>query len=116
MAPTSAETKARILLAVHSSSAKVAPLTTMASPSAMMTNSEQRSAMCAPSTAQASTEEKPSFGTQKRTAGEMYSQLTAAIHSHSRVSPSDRPPAIHKTAETESQVRMRIALCRTAVW
>ena len=114
MAPISAETKARMLLAVHSSSANVAPLTMMASPSAMMTKREQRSAMCAPSTAQASTDEKPSFGTQNRAAGAMYSQLTAAIHSHSRVSPSDRPPAIHNTAETENHVRMRIALCRTA--
>src|SRR3954453_5562377 len=102
MLPTSAETKAKMLSAVQSSSAKVAPLTTTASPSAMMTKSEQRSAMWPPSTAQASTDEKPSLGTQKRTAGEMYSHVTAAIHSHSRVSPWERPPAIQNTAETKS--------------
>src|SRR6476646_4262532 len=110
MAPASAETKARMLSAVQSSSANVAPLTTTASPSAMMTNSEQRSAMWPPSTAQASTDEKPSFGTQKRTAGETYSIVSATIQNHSRASSGARPPAIHNTAETESQVRMRIAL------
>lgn len=104
-----------MLSAVQSSSAKVAPLTTTASPSAMMTKSEQRSAMWPPSTAQASTDEKPSFGTQNRTAGETYSIASAAIQNHSRASSWARPPRIQRTAEPQSQTRMRIALCRTAV-
>ena len=60
MLPTSAETKAAMFCALQVSSAKVVPVTTMDSPSAMMTNSEQRSAMWPPSTAQDSIEEKPS--------------------------------------------------------
>ena len=45
--------------------AAVAPVTRMDSPSAMMTNNAQRSAMCAPSTRQSVVPERPRPGTQK---------------------------------------------------
>jgi hypothetical protein len=80
MLPTSAARNALIFSGVQASSARVAPLTTMASPSAMMMNSEQRSAMWPPSTAQASTEENPSPGVQNRTAGATYSIASATVH------------------------------------
>src|SRR3954454_5405084 len=103
MAPTNAETKARMLSAVQSSSAKFAPLTTTASPSAMMMKPAQRSAMWPPSTAQASTDENPSPGVQNRAAGEMYSIESATPHSPSRAGPSASPPSIQNTADADSQ-------------
>ena len=39
--------------------------------------------------------------------GDRYSQATASAHSASRVSSCDRPPAIHRTADTHSQASMR---------
>src|ERR1700754_1734524 len=110
MLPTSENTKARMFSVVQLSSAKVAPLTTTASPSAMMMKRAQRSAIWPPSTAQASSDDGPNLGTQNRAAGETYSMMSAMIHSHNLVSPSARPPRIQNTAEVESQARMRMAL------
>ena len=75
----------------------------------------KRSAMWPPSTAQASTEEKPSPGVQKRTAGDTYSIPSATPQSQSRLSPSAKPPSTQNTAEPHSQTRIRIALWRTRV-
>ena len=52
----------RRLSAVQVRSAKVAPVTTMDSPSAMMMKPAQRSAMWPPSTTQSATDEAPYFG------------------------------------------------------
>src|SRR3954467_3099425 len=98
-----ADAKAPTLSAVQARSAKVAPVTTMDSPSAMMMNPAQRSAMWPPSTTQSATSDAPYFGIQKRTAGERYSMPSASAHSSSRAWPSANPPAIQKIADAESQ-------------
>src|SRR5437868_8141431 len=101
MLPTKAERNAPTVSAVQVSSAKVAPSTTMASPSAMMMKPAQRSAMWPPSTAHASTEEKPIPGVQNRTAGATYSMASATIQNARRLSPSANPPRIQNTAEQD---------------
>ncbi len=53
---------AAMLAGLQSSPAKVEPVTSTDSPSAMMMNSEQRSAMWPPSTCQSSTVERPRPG------------------------------------------------------
>src|SRR4051795_5450516 len=83
---------------VQSRSAKVAPVTTMDSPSAMMMNPAQRSAIWPPSTTQSATAEAPYFGIQNRTAGETYSIPRATAQRASRECPSAKPPAIQNTA------------------
>src|ERR1700759_5128805 len=102
-----ADTKAITVSAVHGRSAKVAPYPTMDSPSAMMMNPAQRSAMWPPSTTQSATSDAPYFGIQNRTAGEMYSIASASAHSASREFPSANPPAIQKSADIDSQAVMR---------
>src|SRR3954447_13351636 len=114
-APTNALAKAAILAPVQSSSAKVAPVTTIDSPSAMMMKSAQRSAMCPPSIAQSSTVEAPRRGIQKRTAGEMYSTVSAAPQNAIRDVPSASPPSNQSTADALSQERIRTAFRRTGV-
>src|ERR1700754_411490 len=109
MLPTSADRNARALSVVQLRSEKVAPVTTTDSPSAMMMNPAQRSAMWPPLTAQSPIEDLPSFGTQKRTAGDRYSMASATVQSVSRHWPSAKPPAIQNTAEVDSQTRMRNA-------
>src|SRR4051794_777416 len=96
-------------------SAKVAPVTTMDSPSAMMINPAQRSAMWPPSTTQSATSDAPYFGIQNRTAGERYSIVSATAHSDSRLLPSANAPAIQKIADADSQAVMRIAFMRAGV-
>jgi hypothetical protein len=59
MLPTKAETKAPTVSLVQVRSAKVAPFTTMASPSAMMMKPALRSAIWPPSTAHSSTVDPP---------------------------------------------------------
>ena len=53
------------MAAVQSILAKVAPVTRIDSPSAMMMNRPQRSAICAPSTSQSAVVERPRPGVQK---------------------------------------------------
>src|ERR1700733_10712492 len=93
-------------------SAKVAPVTTMDSPSAMMMKPAQRSAMWPPSTYQSATEDALYFGIQNRTTGETYSMPSATAQSISRWFPSEKPPAIQNIADTDSQTRTRSALAR----
>src|SRR3954469_15402528 len=100
---------------VQASSAKVAPVTTMDSPSAMMMNPAQRSAMWPPSTTQSATSDAPYLGIQNRTAGERYSIARANVHSSSRELPCAKPPAIQKIAEADSHAVMRIAFMRAGV-
>src|SRR6185437_7595773 len=111
-----AERKARMAVAVHVSSAKVAPVTTMDSPSAMMMKPAQRSAMWPPSTTQSATADAPYRGIQNRAAGEIYSITSAIAQSTSRDGPSASPPAIQKIADTDSQAVMRIAFMRASDW
>src|SRR5882762_11026380 len=94
-----ADANAPTVSMVQASSAKVAPMTTMDSPSAMMMNPAQRSAMWPPSTTQSATCDAPYFGIQNRTAGEMYSIASATAHSSSRELPSAKPPAIQNIAD-----------------
>src|SRR5258708_10873440 len=98
-----AEAKALTVSSVQARSAKVAPVTTMDSPSAMMMKPAQRSAMWPPSTNQSATDDAPYFGIQNRTAGEIYSIIRATAQSASRDWPSAKPPAIQKTADIASQ-------------
>src|SRR5437879_4075074 len=108
MLPTKADTKAATVSVVHDSSAKVAPVTTMDSPSAMMMKPAQRSAICPPSTTQSATDDAPYRGIQNRTAGEIYSMPSATAQNAGRNSPSARPPAIQKIADSASHEVMRI--------
>ena len=62
--PRNATRKAQTRAVVAGSDAAVAPVTRMDSPSAIMTNSAQRSAMCAPSTFQSVVFERPMPGTK----------------------------------------------------
>src|ERR1700712_1517402 len=96
-----ADTKAVTVSVVQVRSEKVAPVTTMDSPSAMMMKPAQRSAMWPPSTTQSVTCDAPYFGIQNRAAGEMYSIESATAHSSSRGCPSANPPAIQKTADSD---------------
>src|SRR3954466_15161134 len=110
-----AEPKAPTFSRVQASSAKVAPVTTMDSPSAMMMKPAHRSAIWPPSTTQSETSDAPYFGIQNRTAGETYSIASATAHSVSRALPCAKPPAIQKTAEIDSQAVIRIAFIRATI-
>src|SRR5258708_4923181 len=88
-----AEAKALTVSRVQARSAKVAPVTTMDSPSAMMMKPAQRSAIWPPSTTQSATWDAPYFGIQNRTAGDKYSMPSAMAQSSSRACPSAKPPA-----------------------
>src|ERR1700761_2349597 len=94
MLPSSDARKAITVSPVQVRSAKVAPVTTTDSPSAMMMKPAQRSAMWPPSTTQSETVDAPYFGIQNFAAGEIYSIASAIPHNTSRVCPSVRPPAI----------------------
>src|ERR1700733_7674314 len=98
-----ADANAPTVSMVHVSSAKVAPVTTMDSPSAMMMNPAQPSAIWPPSTTPPPTCDAPYFGTQNRTAAERYSIQSASAHSSSREFPSAIPPAIQNTADSDNQ-------------
>src|SRR3954447_26824720 len=97
-----ADANAPTVSKLQASSANVAPMTTMDSPSAMMMNPAQRSAIWPPSTTQSATSVAPYFGIQNRTAGERYSIASATAHSSSRGAPSAKPPAIQKMADAVS--------------
>src|SRR6476661_3010938 len=114
MLPASTETNALTVSVDQASSANVAPVTTTDSPSAMMTNSAQRSAMWPPSITQSATEDAPYRGIQNRTAGEMYSMPSATAQSSRRISPSANLPAIQKIADSANQAVMRIAFARAS--
>src|SRR6478752_9770865 len=107
-----AETKALTVSGVHVRSAKVAPVTTMDSPSAMMMKPAQRSAMWPPSTTQSATEDAPYRGIQNRAAGETYSIASAIAQSTSRDWLSAKPPAIQKIPDVNSHAVMRTAFMR----
>src|SRR5258708_24095942 len=107
-----ADTKAPPVSVVKARSANVAPVTKVDSPSAMMMNRAQRSAMCPPSTSQSSIEDAPYFGIQNRTAGERYSMPSAMAQRTSREFPSAKPPAIQKMADMASQAAIRTAFKR----
>src|SRR3954470_11027223 len=107
-----ADANAPTVSKVQARSAKVAPVTTMDSPSAMMMNPAQRSAMWPPSTTQSATSDAPYFGIQNRTAGDRYSIASATAHSEIRASPCVKPPAIQNTADADSQAVIRIAFMR----
>src|SRR4051812_1415833 len=64
---------------------------------------------------QSATEDAPYFGIQNRAAGEMYSMPSARAHRTRRTSPSTTPPAIQKTADIDSQTRIRTAFMRADV-
>src|SRR3954447_1608056 len=115
MLPTKAETNAMMFSGVQISSAKVAPVTTIDSPSAMMMKPAQRSAMWPPSTTQSETRDAPYFGIQNRTAGERYSIPSATDQSSSRELPFAKPPAIQKIADADSHAVIRIAFRRAGV-
>jgi hypothetical protein len=63
--PSRAVANAASVTAVQRASANVAPVMSSDSPSAMITNSAQRSAMCRPSTSHDSVRERPRPGTRK---------------------------------------------------
>src|ERR1700675_4371638 len=109
-----ADAKALTVSVVQGRSAKVAPVTTMDSPSAMMMKPAQRSAMWPPSTTQSASCDAPYFGIQNRAAGEIYSMHSATAHSSSRDCPSAKPPAIQKTADIDSHAVIRTAFMRTS--
>ena len=93
---------------VHGRSAKVAPVTTMDSPSAMMMKPAQRSAMWPPSTTQSATDDAPYFGTQNRTAGDTYSIAERHRPQHQPRLPLARSRRRSRTRPTPtSQTRMR---------
>jgi hypothetical protein len=96
-----------MVVAVQGSSANLAPVTRIDSPSTMIMKSPQRSAMCAPSTSQSAVVERPRPGVQKLTEGETYSMARAASHRAKRHSPCDSPPAIQSTPDRASQDVMR---------
>src|SRR3954447_18841804 len=104
-----ADANAPTVSSVQASSANVAPVMTMDSPSAMMINPAQRSAMWPPSTTQSATDDAPYRGIQNRTAGERYSMPSATAHTTSRDWPCANPPAIQNTADSASQDVIRIA-------
>src|SRR3990170_2571834 len=107
-----ADANAVTVSAVQLSSEKVAPVTMMDSPSAMMMNSAQRSAIWLPAMAQSAIEDAPYFGIQNRTAGDRYSIPSATAQSASRACPCANPPAIQNIADVDSQAVIRIAFIR----
>src|SRR4051812_1641746 len=110
-----ADANAPTVSSVQASSANVAPVTTMDSPSAMIIKPAQRSAMWPPSTTQSATSDAPYFGIQNRTAGETYSIPSATAHSVNRTLPCAKPPAIQKIADVDSQAVIRIAFIRATI-
>src|SRR3954449_5555201 len=96
------DAKAPTVSRVQVNSANVVPMTTMDSPSAMMMNPAQRSAIWPPSTTQSATSDAPYFGIQNRTAGDRYSIASATAHNSSRELPSANAPAIQKMAEADN--------------
>src|SRR6476620_7130236 len=105
MLPTRADRKAPTTSVLQFNSEKVAPVTTMDSPSAMMTNKAQRSAMWPPSMTQSAIEEAPYLGIQKRTAGETYSITSATAQSHQRhcTKRQSRVPRCKTAGDTEDR-------------
>src|SRR5512139_1471415 len=93
--------KARTVGVDGSRFVKVAPVTMMPSPSAMMMNRAQRSAIWAPLMVQSAAVDRPSPGTKKKVDGPEYSMASAASHHNSRrLGSLSSPPAIQKQAAT----------------
>ena len=106
--------KAATVDASQGRSAKVAPVTRIDSPSAMMMNRAQRSAMCPPSTSQSLVVERPSPGTRSPSDGRSIFDASSAVAQRPKraSSPSARPPAIQNRPESTSQAQMRWKLRR----
>ena len=96
--------------------AAVLPVTRIDSPSAIITNSEQRSARCSPSIVQWRVSERPRPGTQKPIQTAPYSTAIAIDQSSRRSSCSARAPAIQSSAETENQTVTRRKLRVSCGW
>ena len=109
-----ATTNAEIVAAFQGSSANVAPVIRIDSPSAMMMKSAQRSAICAPSICQSVVFERPRPGTQKAAIGETYSMASAMAQIQSRVVLSAKAPAIQNGAAAVNQRKMRVKLRKFA--
>ena len=86
------------------------PVTTMPSPSAMMMNKAQRSAMWEPEISQFSAVDRPSPGTMKNANGPAYSIASASSHHASRSSGPRRTPIAQNTAEAQNQSEIRMKL------
>ncbi len=107
MLPMKATMKAVTVGPLQGFSANVAPVTSRDSPSAMMTNSAQRSARWAPSIFQSCGVDRPRPGTHMPTAGDRYSMPIASAHSTIRCQPSSQAPASQKTPARASHRVMR---------
>src|SRR5688572_33509677 len=107
MLPSTALKKASSVGPSHFSSANVAPVTSSDSPSAMMMNRPQRSAMWPPSTFQSATDDRPSPGTQYKAHGPNISMPSASAHHASRSPGSARAPTIQNTPDSVIQTAMR---------
>ena len=88
-------------------SARVAPVTSTDSPSAMMTKSPQRSARCSPSTSQSAVVEAPRPGTKKPEAGPAKSIASAGAQTQKRASLSKKAPAIQNRPDRTDQSVIR---------
>ena len=84
--PAKLDTNASVVARSGARSAKVAPVIRIVSPNAMMMNSAQRSAMCAPEMSQSALVDAPMNGVRKNSHGPLYSIAIAAIHSAIRKS------------------------------
>ena len=96
----------RTISGVHGSSANVAPVTSSDSPSAMMTNSAHRSAMCPPSMSQSWSSNDRGPAPRSRQPRRRRLHASASAHQQ-RVSPSANAPTIQNTPRRTSQTRMR---------
>src|SRR4030095_5338289 len=115
--PRNATQKALTPDVVAGSDAAVAPVTRIDSPSAMITNSAQRSAMCAPSTFQSVVLDASSPGTEKYGYRPAQRIASAGIHAATCVSPPAQPPQIQNPPATACQQTMRWKVrCSTGWW
>src|SRR4051794_3336336 len=110
MLPRNEARKAATVVAFHEDPAKVAPVTRIDSPSAMITNRPQRSDRWPPSMSHSVVLERPSPGTRNATEADTYSTAMASIHKTVRSGPSSKPPQIQNTAEARNHTRMRMKL------
>ena len=102
--------KAASVAAFQGRPARVWPVIRIDSPSAMMMNNPQRSAMWPPSTFQSAVVERPRPGTRKPISGETVSIASASPHTAIRASGGTKPPAIQQAAPAPRQIVMRTKL------
>ncbi len=106
-------TKAMTVSVVQVRSAKVAPVTTMDSPSAMMMKPAQRSAMWPPSTTQSDDRGRAVFrNPEPRRRRDIFDRQRHRPQREPRTRPSASPPAIQSVPDIDSQTRMRTAFMR----